>query len=77
MALEVAPSSANDASDTNIVQRMPVGAVNLTKVVSAMGRGPILNDDGELEHKLDEEAQTISRIVADGRKKTTDVRRPY
>ena len=59
VAREAAPSSAT-SGHTDIVQRMPPGAVNLEQVASAMGRGPILNDDGESGRRL-EDAQEARR----------------
>ena len=51
---EAAPSSAS-GNTTDIAQRMPSGAVNLTQVASAMGRGPNHVDDGESAHRLEDE----------------------
>ena len=56
VAREAAPSSATDDS-IEIAQRMPPGALNLSKATSAMGRGPNHNDVGELGHRLEDDAQ--------------------
>ena len=65
MAREAAPSSANDIH-VNIVQRMPSGAVNLKQVTSAMGRGPILNDDGESGRRLEDVQEARQGNRTDG-----------
>ena len=57
VALEAAPSSATD-KEVDIVQRMPLGAVNLGKVASAMGRGPINDQDGESGRRLEDASET-------------------
>jgi hypothetical protein len=59
VAREAAPSSATDATDIDIdiAQRMAHKPVNLRQATSAMGRGPIQNDDGESAHRLEDDAQ--------------------
>ena len=71
MAREAAPSSATSDVAADIARRMPPGAVNLTTVTSAVGRGPIQNDDGESAYRLeDDEQMNVDRRVTDTR--TTD-----
>ena len=62
LASEAAPSSATSYS-TDIVQRMARKPVNLTKVASSMGRGPIQNADGESDHRLKDNAQADVRVA--------------
>ena len=53
MAREAAPSSATDAINIDVVQRMAQGPANLRQVTSVMGRGPIQGEDGESDdHRL-------------------------
>ena len=54
VASEAAPSSARVILNDNIVQRMPLKAVNLGQVASAMGRGPNNVDDGESGGRLED-----------------------
>ena len=71
VAREAAPSSADVNRIDDIVQRMPSGAVNLSKVASRMGRGPIQGDvDGESENRRLEDAQEKCEEI-----KTSDVGR--
>ena len=48
VAREAAPSSANVTLNDNIMQRMPLKAVNLVQAASAMGRGSNYHKNGEL-----------------------------
>ena len=59
VALEAAPSSATDDADVDITRRMALKPVNLYKATSAMGRGPITDDDddGESENRRLNDAQ--------------------
>ena len=71
VAREAAPSSANVILNDDITPEMPPGAVNLGKVTSTMGRGPIEQDDGESVHRLKDDAQLNNDCrVTDAR--TTD-----
>ena len=78
VAREAAPSSAS-GNRTDIVQRMARKPVNLQQVPSAMGRGPIQDDDGESAHRLEDIAQMMDdRRVTDtySTNKTSNVKRP-
>ena len=76
VAREAAPSSATDDVDINIVQRMPPGAVNLVKVASAMGRGPIQTNGDESAQRLEDDGD-INRVTntLDQHGKTSDPHR--
>ena len=77
VAREAAPSSAS-GNITDIAPRMSTTAVSLAQVTSAVGRGPIHNDVGELGHRLEDDAQLqADRRVTDSRTtdKTSDVER--
>ena len=66
MASEAASrSSASSVHNTDILQRMAHGPVNLAKVPSAMGRGPILENDVESGLRL-EDIGGDTRRVTDG-----------
>ena len=72
VAREAAPSSAS-GNTTDIVQRMPSGAVNLSKVASTMGRGHNHQQDGESGARLEDDAQVQgNRRVTDAIGKTSD-----
>ena len=62
MAREAAPSSAISLHNIDIVQRMAKKPVNLDKATSAMGRGPIQSDDGELDRKLEDAQEECEEV---------------